>query len=127
MALDQSALLDLLGELKLTDVVPQLGPLLVATVGLIAALAVKSGRRRRLDNLKAAAETLVQLTEPEHQAAVKPYMNRQSSALSRQVDPQYTWIGLGLLGSIAAGFALATLDTQSPGSNSEFFTVALRV
>jgi cellobiose-specific phosphotransferase system component IIC len=98
------------------SLVPQLGPLLVATIGLIAALAVKSGRRRRLDNLKAGAETLAHLTETKHQDAVKNYMDKQSAALGRQLDPRQTWIVIAVIVIISSSVALIwsiTLDISS--------------
>jgi hypothetical protein len=96
---------------------------LVATVGLIAAIAVKSGRRRRLDNLKAAAETLAQLTETQHQNAVRSCMDKQSAALSRQLDPQQTWVvltvGVIVCSVVVLGFSLGKdLDPTALGDFS---------
>jgi hypothetical protein len=102
---------------------PQLGPLLVTTVGLIAALVVKSGRRRRLDNLKAAADTLRQLEATEHRTAVTAYMDRQSSALSRQIDPLFIWVGLSALVVIGAGVLLGLFIGLPPIDLEEFSTL----
>lgn len=96
-------------------VVPQLGPILVALIGLLAGVAVKSGRRRRLDNLRAGAETLALLTEPRDQAAVKTYMAAQSAGLIRKTDPQFFYMGLLLVVTIVGAPLLRTyLHPEEP-------------
>jgi hypothetical protein len=74
----------------------QVVPLLNAIFGLLAGIVVKSGKRRRLDNLKAGAETLKSVTDHRDAAAVRKYMDEQRVALSRTVDLR-TWF----LGSVA--------------------------
>nr|WP_181716144.1 hypothetical protein [Cryobacterium sp.] len=96
-------------------VVPQFGPVLVALIGLLAGVAVKSGRRGRLDNLKAGAETLALLTEPKDQAAVKTYMAAQSAGLIRKSDSQFFYMGLLIVVTIVGAPLLRTyLHPEEP-------------
>lgn len=79
----------------LPSLIGQVVPLLIAIFGLLAGIVVKSGSRRRLDNLKAGAETLEAVTDPEDEAAVRKYMNKQRAALTRTVDFR-TWYLAGV-------------------------------
>lgn len=80
-------------EELLPSLIGQVVPLLIAIFGLLAGIVVKSGSRRRLDNLKAGAETLKAVTDPRDEDAVRKYMEKQRVALTRTVDFRMWYLG----------------------------------